>query len=100
MMHSFCARMRCSAQNCDCCALGHQSTFAQVLAYAHSICLHICLQATEIASKLGALWKELDDKGKEKYNKQAEVGLLLSQGCCIIVCACVCMWTCGCMPIV
>ena len=30
------------------------------------------LQVTEAASKLGAMWKELDDKAKAKYTAQAE----------------------------
>ena len=39
-------------------------------------------QATEIASRLGALWKELSDKDKVKYTKQAEVSDVISLECC------------------
>ena len=30
------------------------------------------MQITEAASRLGALWKELDEKSKAKYTAQAE----------------------------
>mmetsp|Transcript_36416 Transcript_36416/g.81038 ORF Transcript_36416/g.81038 Transcript_36416/m.81038 type:complete len:91 (+) Transcript_36416:153-425(+) len=30
------------------------------------------LKVTEVAAKLGAMWKALDDKDKVKYQKQAE----------------------------